>query len=110
MEETMNLLWESVRMSVCRRCIDGDSHGNCRLPADEFCPLEAYFPIVAETVNTAQSHSLEACVRALRERVCPQCYYGNPDACRRRDSMECALERYIPLIVEKIEGMKVRAV
>ncbi|HEX9614017.1 MAG TPA: hypothetical protein VGA55_00840 [Bacteroidota bacterium] len=103
----MNLVWESVRLSVCRRCIDGDSHGACRLPTDEACPLEAHFPIVAETVDGMRSRSMQSYILSIRKRVCSQCPYGSPDACRRRDALECALERYAPLIVERIERMRV---
>jgi hypothetical protein len=48
---------------------------------------------------------MDACVRAIRNSVCIQCAYGSPEACKRRDTMECSLERYIPLVVEKVGEM-----
>lgn len=87
----MNLVWESVRMSVCRKCIDGDTKGECRLPDDEVCPLKVYFQEVSETITVANSHSMETIARAVRSSVCPLCLYGTSEHCRKRDTLECAL-------------------
>ena len=104
----MNPFWESVRMSVCRKCIDGDSKGNCRLPHDELCALREYFPALLESLSAVKSHSLEPYVETLRAHICTQCsYQTGSGTCRRRDTMECALDRYFPLIVEKVQAMKV---
>lgn len=103
----MNPYWESVRMTVCRKCIDGDSKGNCRLPEHELCALREYFPALLETLSSVKGHALEPYVQALRTHICIQCSYQTPGGtCRRRETMECALDRYFPLIVEKVESMK----
>jgi hypothetical protein len=100
----MNLMWESVRMGVCRKCIDGNGKGDCRLPSDELCPLETYFPIVTDMIVTAGSPG--GSMSALRTRVCGQCLYGSPIACRKRDTLDCALERHMPVVIERILGFR----
>lgn len=108
-EVSMNLVWESVRMTVCRKCIDGDTKGECRLPNGETCSLERYFPEVSSAITSADVHSMDAIARAVRASVCQRCSYGTPERCSKRDTLECALERYLPLVAERVVGMKTKA-
>lgn len=103
----MNPAWESIRISVCRRCIDGDKSGTCRLPAGEICPLESSFPIVVDVILAEKGRPADAIAATLRARVCSQCSVGSAHACRLRDTLECALERYLPQIIERISSMHV---
>ncbi len=105
-EVSMNLVWESVRMGVCRKCIDGDTKGECRLPNDEVCPLEAYFTEVSEAITMVGARPMQTIAQAVRSSVCPRCLYGTSEHCRKRDTLECALERYMPTIVERVAGMR----
>ncbi len=104
----MNLVWESVRLTVCRKCIDGDTKGKCRLPDGEICSLERYFPEVSSTIISADTHSMDVIARAVRASVCRQCSYGTPEHCNKRDTLECSLERYLPLVTEKVVGMRTK--
>jgi len=103
----MNPFWESVRMTVCRKCIDGDNNGNCRLPGNEHCILETHFSPLLEILSEIKSHSMEPYVNALRTNICSRCEYRSPDgSCQRREKLECALDRYYPLVIEKVQSMK----
>lgn len=102
----MNLMWESIRMGVCRKCIDGNGKGDCRLPTDELCPLETYFPAITEAILNASPPLLDSGARALRSQVCNKCLYGSAEECRKRNAMECALERYLPVVIDRIAGFK----
>lgn len=104
----MNPIWESIRISVCRRCIDGDNSGACRLPEEEFCPLESYFPAVADVILGELGKPAVDIRRHLHRRVCAQCSMGSEKSCPKRDTLECALERYMPLVIEKVTAMNVR--
>lgn len=106
----MNLYWESVRMTVCRKCIDGDNNGNCRLPGNEQCMLQAHFPSILEMLSEVKGHSMEPYVDALRSSVCSQCASRSADGtCQKREKLECALDRYYPLVIEKVHSMKMFA-
>src|SRR3972149_2498706 len=102
--------WELLHARICHRCIDGDGKGNCRLPATEQCALKVFLPEIITTITKMQSGSYHAYVNALRNQVCSQCDAQRADGtCSKRETLECALDRYYPLIVEVIESVRADA-
>lgn len=98
--------WEAVRAVVCRKCIDGDGHGNCRLTGSYACGLSAHFPRIVETVLSVTSDAMDPYIEALREHVCANCVHQSPEGrCMFRVNVDCGLDRYFPLIVQAIEGL-----
>jgi hypothetical protein len=96
--------WQAVRAKVCEKCIDGDGHGNCRLDPSIECALQKYFPLIVDTVRRIKSDQMEDYVRELRLITCAQCKYQTVNGyCIVRDQVDCALDRYFPLVVEAIE-------
>ncbi len=106
MEDEQRYL-EEVLGRVCPRCIDrdGEGGGECRLSADAECMIRRFFPQIVEAVRSVYSTSMEPYVVALREKVCRTCLTPGESACAVRDDVECALDRYFPMIVETIEEM-----
>jgi len=103
----MEQYWKLVQARVCHKCIDGDRKGNCLLPADQSCALRDFLPTIIETVMSVNSDSYEDYVTALRGSVCAECQeQGIDGVCRRRETVECALDRYYPLVIQVIEDMK----
>ena len=103
----MDLYWEATKQRICKKCIDGDMKGNCRLPVGEQCPLEAFFPEIVTTVTTVQANNFEGYIDALRKNVCAKCEEGLLKGdCERRNKLECAVDRYFPLVVETIESVR----
>lgn len=99
--------WQAIQRNICPRCLDGDGRGACRLPVDEECALELLLPEVVATVTSVRAASLEAYVASLRNNVCSLCEHLAPDSsCRKRHDLECALDRYYPLVVEIIETVQ----
>ncbi len=107
-EISMELNWEQIQDRVCRKCIDGDTRGGCRLPVDQMCSLKEFFSEIVRTVTSIHSESLQDYVDALRSHICRTCehQYAN-GTCRKRDVLECALDRYFPIVVDIIESAKV---
>ncbi len=105
---SMELNWDQLRNRVCRTCVDGDNKGTCRLPVDEPCTLRNSLHEVVRAIGRAHSGSLEDRVDALRSNVCQTCehQYAN-GTCWKRDALECALDRYFPIVVEIIESASV---
>lgn len=102
--------WELLHARICHRCIDGDGKGDCRLPATEVCALKAFLPEIITTITKMQSGSYHAYVNALRNQVCSQCDGQRADGtCSKRETLECALDRYYPLVVEAIESVRADA-
>jgi len=103
--------WGSIRQKVCRKCLDGDGKGGCRLPIDDSCALDKFFPEIVQAVSNVQSDSYQDYVNTLRANICAQCEHQFPDGeCKKRDTLECALDRYLPVVIEIIESVKVSSV
>jgi hypothetical protein len=103
-EGAMEAQWDVMKQRICRKCIDGNGKGNCRLPMNESCALEAFFPELIRVVRNVQSSSYEDYIAALRSDICSRCDHQMPDGtCRKRVSLECALDRYYPLVLDIIE-------
>ncbi len=101
----MENYWEALQQRICRKCIDGDGKGNCRLPVDEVCPVKQFLPEIVAAILNVKSDSYEAYVSSLRRTVCIRCDNQQPDGtCRKRDQLECALDRYFPIVVEVVEA------
>lgn len=99
--------WEVLQQKICHRCLDGDSLGHCRLSASEECAVKAFLPQIIATVNGVKSDSIDDYIAALRRDVCSTCDDAGPGLrCQKRADLECALDRYFPLIVEVIESVR----
>src|SRR5512146_2320174 len=97
----MERSWDTVRQKVCRKCIDGDGRGGCRLPIDDSCGLDTFFPEIVQTVSSIHSDSYQVYVDALRANICSKCEHQfDNGACKKRDALECALDRYFPVVLD----------
>jgi hypothetical protein len=106
MTADLELYQEKLRAQVCLKCIDGDGRGNCLLAADATCPMMQHLSKIVDSVRSIYSTSMVPYETALREQVCGACIHQSADKrCRLRDDVECALDRYFPLIVQTIEGL-----
>lgn len=96
--------WEEIERRVCRKCIDSDGYGICRLTDAEECGLKVHLPQMVETVLSVKSDNLEVYIEALRRNVCANCKNQSPDGkCMFRAQVDCGLDRYFPIVVEAIE-------
>lgn len=103
----MDQYWDLIRQKVCRKCIDGDGKGGCRMPIDELCGLDQFFPEIVRTVTSVRSESIQTYVDALRLNICAHCDHQFANGvCKKRDTLECALDRYLPIIIDVIESVK----
>jgi hypothetical protein len=61
-------------------------------------------PLAAEAILEVSSDRIEPYIESIRNRVCVRCEYWDPDGnCTRRDTDNCMLSSYLPLVVEAIE-------
>ena len=95
--------WQAIRDKVCSLCVDADSHGNCRLDASTECPLQADLPRIIRIVRDIRIESMDEYVRELRLILCSGCTHETASGnCRLRDDVDCAVNRYFPLVMEAI--------
>ncbi|HUL44500.1 MAG TPA: hypothetical protein VLY03_09095 [Bacteroidota bacterium] len=101
--------WEAIRGKVCSRCVDGDGYGNCRIGPGRECALQQYLSLVINAVERVRSERVQDYVTELRAIVCAQCSQQEPEGhCRVRGEVDCALDRYFPLVIEAIEEVRVQ--
>jgi RNA polymerase subunit RPABC4/transcription elongation factor Spt4 len=98
--KTLDELWKDIELTVCRICVD-NAHGVCTLP----CALKANFAAVVSAVSATHSDTYGPYVQALRTVVCTSCdRLLDEGRCPTRDRVECALDRYYPLVIDEIES------
>jgi hypothetical protein len=96
--------WEALHERICTKCVDGDSKGGCTISDDRECSLKKHLPLILRAVNSVYSKSIGPYEEQLRSKVCSQCSEQSADGnCTLRATVECALDRYFPLIVQVIE-------
>jgi hypothetical protein len=99
--------WQAIQEKICPRCLDGDSEGTCRLPAGEECALKSFLPQMVVTIANVKSNSIESYIAALRRHVCILCDHQQANmTCKKRADLECALDRYYPLVVQIVETVR----
>jgi hypothetical protein len=95
---------QAIREKVCAKCIDGDGAGNCRLDPVIDCAIREHLPLIVQAVSRVTSEEMEDYVRELRAITCAQCSHESVNGyCMLRKEVDCALDRYFPLVVEAIE-------
>ncbi|MBZ5596655.1 MAG: hypothetical protein LAP39_30815 [Acidobacteriia bacterium] len=104
MERSLEELEQIVRGQICRVCSDRKLDGSCGLEDPGTCALFSLFPQVARAIQATHSDDICDYVRAIREQVCTICQQQAADgSCETRDSVACALDAYLLLIVDAIE-------
>jgi hypothetical protein len=101
--------WEALQAKICVKCADGDGQGGCQIGEGKDCALKMYLPRILEVVNSVYSASIEPYEEQLRTRVCGHCVHQSADgSCHLRHDIDCALDRYYPLIVQVIEETQLK--
>jgi hypothetical protein len=102
-EERHQAIWAALRDTVCSVCLDRNEDGSCGLSGGPTCGLEAHLPRLIEVLETVQGSRMDECLEAIRQRVCVVCEHDAHGACRLRNDGACALDAYLPLVVEAVE-------
>ena len=96
---------EEILGRLCPKCIDGDGQGNCLLAHEAECVIRQFFPQVVEAIRSVYSTSMDLYEAALRDKVCSACVQSHGGTCALRDDVECALDRYFPMVVQTVEEL-----
>lgn len=98
---------QAIRERVCRKCLDRTPTGLCVTSTFDACAINRYLPEIIDIVLTTEGDDIDAFTAKLRERVCAVCDHQSPGGrCDLRDDVECALDRYFPLVVEAVLEVK----
>ena len=98
---------EAIRARVCAVCLDRRDDGSCHLAGGRLCAIEDHLPRLLEAILAVQSDRMDAYVEAVKSQVCGACSGRDPDDyCPFRNSAECALWTYLPLVVDAVEEVR----
>lgn len=101
------LYLREIRQRVCAKCLDRTPTGLCVTSTFDECAINRYLPEIIDIVLTTGGDDIGPFVARLREKVCSVCVHQSPGgSCNLRDDVECALDRYFPLVVEAINDVK----
>jgi hypothetical protein len=97
---------EAIRRRVCAVCLDGADDGSCRLSGLRVCAIEEHLPHVLAAIQDVRERRDDTYASAIEARVCRHCAARDTHgACALREGGRCALDVYLPLVVEAIEGV-----
>ena len=101
--------WPIIRERVCSGCIDAGPNAECRIGGRKECSIRRFFPQIVEIIRSVESPSIIPYEAHLRDRICSICtHHSAKGICLVRNDVECALDRYFPLIVEVVEEVRQR--
>ncbi len=93
-----------LREKICTVCIDRNVDGSCDREEEGRWTLIQKLPEVAGAVLKVSSNRMDPYIQSIRENVCARCELRNLDgSCDQRDTDQCMLNSYLPLVVEAIE-------
>jgi hypothetical protein len=96
---------EAIRRHVCSVCLDSKDDGSCSLTG-RVCAIEAHLPGVVAAILATRSRRMEDYYDAIQAQICPCCYQDRAGRCALRNAGDCALETYLPLVVDAIETVE----
>ncbi len=95
---------ETIRDYICSRCMDFGEDGLCHSKDPEGCAIYRFLPQMIDIATRIQDLKIMPYAEAVREEICSYCRNRHPDGkCSVRESLSCALDRYLPLVVEALE-------
>ncbi len=104
MKPKLDELEAIVRNRICSLCSERTVEGACGAEEPEHCSLLTLFPLVAQAVMATESEDIQSYVDAIHEHVCSVCIDQRLDGtCPQREQKSCALDAYMPQVVEAIE-------
>ena len=105
MEQTTVARLETlIRQKICAVCVDRNVDGSCNRLAEGACTLIAKLPLAAEAILKVHSDRMDPYIQSIRDNVCVHCDLRYPDGeCASRDTDNCMLNSYLPIVVEAIE-------
>ncbi len=110
MEHSLAELESVVRSRICAVCSDRTNDGECGREDPGSCALFRLFPQMARAIQSTDSDDIRDYIRAIRDEVCSMCKDRAPDgSCDTRRQVRCALDAYLLLIVDAVEGATVES-
>lgn len=94
-----------LRREICPRCSRYTAQGTCSLPSSRPCAIFRNLPDIAEVVRRTRSGRIDPYAEGIRLNVCNACpHEDDHGSCPMRDHVDCALDAYLPIVVDHLES------
>ena len=97
---------DAIMRHVCAHCIDFGADGICHSQDPEGCAVFRFLSEFVAIAERIQDNNLKPYLDAVRNDICMQCRKKGEGVCRLRDTLECGLDRYLPLVLEAVEEVQ----
>jgi hypothetical protein len=98
---------EAIRRYVCSRCVDFGADGLCHSHDPEGCAIFRFLPQLIGIAEAVRDERVEPYAEAVRREICTHCANRGPDGhCSLEESLDCALARYLPMVLEALENVE----
>ena len=97
---------EAIKRHVCAHCIDLDKDGVCHTQDPEGCAIFRYLPELVSIAGQIHENSIKPYIDRVRKNICTQCRIKGETVCPLRDTLECGLDRYLPLVLQAVEEVQ----
>lgn len=92
-----------LRDRICPNCVRYTRMHTCSLPANRRCAIFSNLPEIAAIVEGTHDRSIGPYLDEVRTRICRTCLEDDHGCCPMRTAVDCALDCYLPMVVEEIE-------
>lgn len=98
---------EAVMRRVCSHCIDFGEDGVCHSADPKGCAIFRFLPELVAIADEIHDSKIQPYLDRVRADICMKCRSGSPgDTCPMRDTLDCGLDRYLPLVLDAIEEVR----
>jgi len=99
---------EAIRLKVCSVCLDSRDDLSCSL-GGRVCAIEGHLSQLVEALSGIDSSRIDPYEEAVRALVCSDCEQQDEQGqCRLRNKGDCALESFLPFVVDAVEDVNQR--
>lgn len=105
MSPNLDRIRARLRNAICPTCVRYTASHTCSLVPPRTCSVFKNLDTIVGIVARTHSRSVEPYAEAVRDRVCSACpCEDNHGCCPMRDGIDCALDTYLPIVVDEIEA------
>lgn len=93
-----------LRDRICPNCARYTRMHTCSLPTHRRCAIFSNLSEIAAIVECTHCESVVPYLDEVRKRICGTCLEDDHGCCPMRSAVDCALDCYLPLVIEEIEA------
>ena len=97
---------EAITKAVCLQCLAHNGRGICGIGSSEDCTLNRFMPEIISIVRSIDSTVMHDYIHELHNVICVSCRENDEGQCKLRGTTDCAVDFYLPLIVDTVKEVQ----